>query len=364
MVGRLVQLVENAHLTPCPGGSGEDGIAEMILGNHLRATERKEDAALLNLLESLVVQAGIALEGIVERTTMLGEGGRIEDDEVVLVASLFEILKGILTKGLMALIVGEIQFDVAVGEFDGLGTTIDGMDELGPTPHSVKRKTASIAEHVEYALASGVAFEQGTIFALVDEETGLLTSEPVDIELQTVLKGDIIVGTAIDKAILHIVHKGQRGLALVIDILQTMAHDLDQLGGNGLAAKMHADAVGLHDGSMAIDIDDESWQQVALTMNEAVGVVVGIVGNTDGSAHLIGRLQARSPEFIVDLTVGKREHTHSDGARLIMTYGDEIATRGDHTHDVALVDTLIGLLDGPGKHPGVEAQQTLFLTLL
>ena len=47
-----------------------------------------------------------------------------------------------------------------------------------------------------------------------------------------------------------------------------------------------------------------------------------------------------------------------------MTYGDEIATRGDHTHDVALVDTLIGLLDGPGKHPGVEAQQTFFLTLL
>ena len=67
-----------------------------------------------------------------------------------------------------------------------------------------------------------------------------------------------------------------------------MAHDLDQLGGNGLAAKMHADAVGLHDGGMTIDIDDKSWQQVALAMNKAISVVIRIVGNADGLAHLIG----------------------------------------------------------------------------
>ena len=38
-----------------------DSIAELILRNHLRATEGKKDAALLNTLQALYVQAGIAL---------------------------------------------------------------------------------------------------------------------------------------------------------------------------------------------------------------------------------------------------------------------------------------------------------------
>ncbi|MFO4765295.1 hypothetical protein RCK03_25060, partial [Salmonella enterica subsp. enterica serovar 1,4,[5],12:i:-] len=56
MVGRLMQLVKDAHLATCLSGSGEDGITEMILCYHLRTTEGKEDSAWLNLLESLVVQ--------------------------------------------------------------------------------------------------------------------------------------------------------------------------------------------------------------------------------------------------------------------------------------------------------------------
>ena len=60
MIGGLMQLMEDAHLTACLSSSREDGIAEMILGNHLRTAERKEDATLLNFLESLVIQAGIA----------------------------------------------------------------------------------------------------------------------------------------------------------------------------------------------------------------------------------------------------------------------------------------------------------------
>ena len=128
MIGGLMQLVEDAHLTACLGSSCEDGIAEMILGNHLRTAECEEDTTLLNLLESLVIQAGIAFQSIMERPTVLGKGGRIENDEIVLIASLLEILEGILAESLMARIAGEIELYIAVGEFDGLGAAIDRMD--------------------------------------------------------------------------------------------------------------------------------------------------------------------------------------------------------------------------------------------
>ena len=49
-----------------------------------------------------------------ERTTVLGKGGRIENDQVILVTSLFQILERILTEGLMTLIAWEIQFHITI----------------------------------------------------------------------------------------------------------------------------------------------------------------------------------------------------------------------------------------------------------
>ena len=63
-----------------------------------------------------------------ECPTVLGKSGRIENDKIVLIASLLEILEGILAESLMARIAVEIELYIAVGEFDGLGATIDGMD--------------------------------------------------------------------------------------------------------------------------------------------------------------------------------------------------------------------------------------------
>ena len=64
MVGRLVQLVQDANLSSSLRCSSKHCIAELILRNHLRATEGKKDAALLNTLQALYVQAGIALQRI------------------------------------------------------------------------------------------------------------------------------------------------------------------------------------------------------------------------------------------------------------------------------------------------------------
>ena len=83
MIGRLVQLMQDANLPLGECRCRKYRIAEMILRDYLRTRERKEDATLLNLLESFLIQAGVALQCIMQGTTMLGEGRRIENDEIV-----------------------------------------------------------------------------------------------------------------------------------------------------------------------------------------------------------------------------------------------------------------------------------------
>ena len=75
--------MEDAHLTMGLGGSGEDGVAEMLLRHHLRAGEGEEDAARGYLLKGFRVQARVAFQSVVQGSAMLGKGGRVEDDKVV-----------------------------------------------------------------------------------------------------------------------------------------------------------------------------------------------------------------------------------------------------------------------------------------
>ena len=81
------------------------------------------------------------------------------------------------------------------------------MNQLCPTPHGIERETSGIAEHIEHTLTTSESFEQWTVLALIDEEACLLTTQPVDIELQTVLEGDVIVASTIEEAVLHVVHE-------------------------------------------------------------------------------------------------------------------------------------------------------------
>ena len=55
MVGRLVELMKDAHIAVGKGCGGEDGIAEIILGDHLRTRKREENATGSYFLESLHV---------------------------------------------------------------------------------------------------------------------------------------------------------------------------------------------------------------------------------------------------------------------------------------------------------------------
>ena len=287
MVGRLVQLMQYAHLPASQCCRREYGVAEVVLCHYLRTRERKEYSAWGNNLHCLLVQAGIALQRIVQRPPVLGKGRRVEHNEVVrnvISRHIIHIFESILAKSLVALVAWEVQLHVAVGQFNGLGAGVDRVYQFGPASHGIEREAARIAEHIEHAAATGILLQQQAVFALVDEEARLLATQPVDIELQSVLQSHVVVAAAIEETILKF-HIGQRGLAFVVDMLQPLSHHLHQLDGYLLATQVHTNAVGLHHGRLSVHVDDESGQVVALAVNQAVGVVRGRVGQPDGLAH-------------------------------------------------------------------------------
>lgn len=154
----------------------EDGIAEVLLGDNLRATEREQDTSVTYALESLDVQARIAFQGIVQGRAMLCKCRWVKNDEVVLVVGSIEELESILTETLMARVTWEVQLHVGIGQLDCFGATINGMYQLRSSPHSIERKASRVAEHVEHGFALRILFEQGAVFPLVNEEARFLST--------------------------------------------------------------------------------------------------------------------------------------------------------------------------------------------
>jgi len=146
-------------------------------------------------------------------------------------------------------------------------------------------------------------------------------------EAKAVLDSGIVVAATIYKSVLltQVGLEGQRGLALVIDILDAVAHHADQGVAHSLAAHVHTHTVGLHHGGGTITVDDETRQIVALTVYESVGIVALVVGYAYGYTHLQRRSQAALPELGVNLDLTEGQHSDGDGTYLIVATGEEIA---------------------------------------
>ena len=221
--------------------------------------------------------------------------------------------------------------------------------------------------------------QERAVLSLIDEEAGLLSAKPIDMEAKPVLRGQVLVGGAAqDKLVLlaKVGLEGQGGLALVIDMLQAVAHHFLQRLGNGHAADVHTDAVGLHDGCLAIAVDDQSGEVVALAVYEAVGRVDALAEmfategsllraiDADGLAHLPGRGEAALPEVVVDGHIVEREDADGNGSHLDVAHAEETAVEAYHAHHVALFEPVVHAGNGTTKHPRMETAQRLLLAFL
>ncbi len=88
------------------------------------------------------------------------------------------------------------------------------MKDVGTSPHVIELEAAGVAENIEHVKAHGIAFQQGTVLTLVYEENGLLSLEPVYVELQSVLHGHVLLTSAFEEAVFRsqqVGLEGQRG---------------------------------------------------------------------------------------------------------------------------------------------------------
>ena len=113
MVGRLMKLMKDANLTSRLGSSGKDCVAEIILCNHLRATESEQNTTRFDMFKSLHVQSCISFQRIMKGTTMLCKCWRVEDYKVILISLSIKVFECIFTECLMTRIVREIKFTFA-----------------------------------------------------------------------------------------------------------------------------------------------------------------------------------------------------------------------------------------------------------
>ena len=85
MVGRLVQTIQDPDTAASLCGGREHCQRKRLFVNHLRAAEGKHQATGSHLGDGGGVQSLVGPQGIVQRSSMLGESRRIHNDEIVLV---------------------------------------------------------------------------------------------------------------------------------------------------------------------------------------------------------------------------------------------------------------------------------------
>ena len=151
MISRLMNLMQDAHLTSSLCSSGEDSLSEIVLSDYLRTTEGKQDSAWLNLFKSFDVQSGVTTQTILQCVTMLCKGRWVKNDKVILTIVIIKILKSILSDSQsMTRIIREVEFDILIRQFDSLSRTVHRMYHFCPTTHSINRETTRVTEHIQY----------------------------------------------------------------------------------------------------------------------------------------------------------------------------------------------------------------------
>ena len=195
---------------------------------------------------------------------------------------------------------------------------------------------------------------------MVDEEACFLSFQPVDVEVQAVLRGHVVRAAAQQEAVFgeKVGLVGQGGFRFVVDVVYFSLHHLGQGVGYGHAVQVHPGGVGLHHGGAGIDVDDQAGQVVAFAVHQTVSIVVWTSDEADAAAHIQGDFQASVPKVAVDgFVLPEGEHAHGDAPNLEVAFGDEFFFCGVDFHHFAFFGLSVHAGDGAGEHPRVKALQ-------
>src|ERR1700678_2122124 len=173
------------------GGSGQH-FEEIGLADVIGAGAGDENAAGAQHFEGAEIEFFVATESGIEIALGFGEGWRIENDGVVLLAGGGVVLEQIEGVGfnpfdfmnLGSVRLGGVEGGVLVGDFESGARAVDSGD-MGAARGEMQRESALVAEDVE-RLAVGVVRGGEIVFALVEKGSGLLAGKRVEMEANSV----------------------------------------------------------------------------------------------------------------------------------------------------------------------------------
>src|SRR5208283_2938746 len=189
VVLRLAALLEDAHLAACVGCSGAKHPLEFGFADVERAGAGDEDASGPQHLQGAEVELLVAAQRGRHGAFGFGEGGRVEDDGVVLASGGSVVLEQVEGVGLdpfdlAAAVLSQVELLIPLGDFQR-GTRRVNRGHALAHARQVQREAALVGEAIE-RLTMAIAGGSSVVFALVEEGASLLSGKSVEVKAHAV----------------------------------------------------------------------------------------------------------------------------------------------------------------------------------
>ena len=177
MVRRLLASFDLAEADAGVFGGIVEHLAEQVVAHEVRARAGRQVTAAGQEFHSFQVDFFIAPDGIADGMARLGEGRRVEDDEVIVMALVFsQVREQIEDVGLLGRDDGfqAIAADVLVSHVDSFLRNIDSCDAGCPALGRIKGKGPGMSEAVQDMFAGSDFGDSQAVVFLIQEEARLL----------------------------------------------------------------------------------------------------------------------------------------------------------------------------------------------
>ena len=370
MVGALLARFDLAQLDARVVRGAVEHFDEQLLRRKMAARAGREVAAARQELHRAVVDLLIARHRPLRRPSALGEGGRVEDDEVVLHRLLCERREEVKHVRRHALhhIAEPVALGVAACALHGELRYVHRRHMLCPTARGVERERTRVREAVEHRPPARELRHGEPVILLVEEKARFLPVFKVhgiadaafrDIRLMEV--GDGLTRQGIPSLpLLHALLFAQGDVVALIDardLLPVGAQCLDEQPENHRLDAIHAETQHLRHEDIFKPVDREPGEVVRLAEDNPAAAAVLLAHH--GLAVVPCVLHAPRPERAVKAVVRvAREEPHADhGAAVIKARAEVAPLPAEHVHKRAVLGALRRLRHLPGVDPRVAVHE-------
>ena len=181
-------------------------------------------------------------------------------------------------------------------------------------------------------------------------------------ELQAVFSGYISVKSAykvlIDGVETRLIW--QCGLRLIVYVGHLEHVELGQRHCYHITAVVHTRTMGLYHSCFAINIHNQSGQEVAFAMHQPVGIIVGAVeAKRATQCQCLG--ESTCEKVLIDYRVAKVEDTHRNATYLVMPHPYKAMVGTLYGYHIPLLYALGHGGNSARKHPRMKTVERLFL---